>query len=1246
VSETSANVGNLVAYLRLQDGTFIADSAKASEALARIGASGEKAAVGVDTAEQAVARVSAATLAATAGLRDTSGALITAADSSSRLQVAQLRLTAASERYNALLLDGTASTARLAGAQASLVASTERYNTVLAQEAAALGAADAALVGTGVAAGEAAVGMSAFRTSVVSAVETLGKLGLLIGAFEAVKVSIDLVKEGAAFQREMLLIQTLAGQSAGQVHALSASVLDMAASLGTAPDALANSLYHIISTGLTGAAALDAMAIAAEGAKVGMASVEDTTNALTSTVASGIPGISSMSQAMGQLTAIVGAGDMKFQDLNEALGSGLLTVVKGYGLSLNDTGAALAVFGDNNIRGANAATMLRMAVQALAVPAKGGTKALESLGISSGQLAKDMQEGGLNKAVTDLHGALNAAGISAEQSGQILTQAFGKRAGPGLEVLLGQFDRFETKVAAVAAGGEEFGRAWEATTQTVAFQFDRLWTEIRVAGIKAFDALQPGIAAAVQWLGTELPKAAGAARDFLAPIGQELGAVLIPALRYTADVLGYVGAALGAVTGFLKENSGAVQIAVVAIGGMWLAWKGYQVVTAAAGIVRAALSAIGERAVYAKAQLEAVATGGSAVSYEVYSARVVAAEKLKEATITASAAAQTAAVDAAAASQAAAWMASAASISASTVETDTALAESAAAAASSAAVASAAANAKATASEQAATRTAAAEAEAALAFKTAAAEETAAAGGMSLAAGAALGVLGVAVTVGTLLWQRHSAAAAADKAAVDGLTAAINEDSGALGVNSQKFVEHALQSAGAYDAAKQLGLSLQTVTQAALGNKDAIAAVNGALDPMIALQKNTGTVTAEMSDKVFKSSYAINQNGDAAKKLQDILGSTNGNIRDARDAYQQLAEANGTVADKTLTTADAAATAAGKAEADAAAKILETNAANDLAYALGTLDKSALSLDQSQTRTQSGLNGLIKAHAAVADQVAKGTLANDDNIGSLSQLTVVGEANRAVIQSRVSDILAESDAMTKNKDSTADVIARVEELSAKLLEQAGAAGFNKDEVQLMIDKLLALPAAAPPPVDITVRTGAAQAAVDALLGSLSQVAVLSAAGAPRGDMYLGASAAPAPAAKAAGGLITGPGTGTSDSVPLMGSNGEFMMQASAVDKYGVNFMSMLNTGSAPISLPPSSGVMQAQASKSGTQGGDPALLREVQELRRTVHQQTDAMAQLTTAQTHALAGASYGSASQLGSSLARQSRAGSSDSGQ
>ncbi|MEV4974452.1 hypothetical protein [Streptomyces scopuliridis] len=49
-----------------------------------------------------------------------------------------------------------------------------------------------------------------------------------------------------------------------------------------------------------------------------------------------------------------------------------------------------------------------------------------------------------------------------------------------------------------------------------------------------------------------------------------------------------------------------------------------------------------------------------------------------------------------------------------------------------------------------------------------------------------------------------------------------------------------------------------------------------------------------------------------------------------------------------------------------------------------------------------------------------------------------------------------------------------------------------------------------------------------------------------------------------GGLLQGPGTSTSDSILLWGSNGEYMIKAASVVKYGERFMDDLNAGRIPV----------------------------------------------------------------------------------
>lgn len=51
---------------------------------------------------------------------------------------------------------------------------------------------------------------------------------------------------------------------------------------------------------------------------------------------------------------------------------------------------------------------------------------------------------------------------------------------------------------------------------------------------------------------------------------------------------------------------------------------------------------------------------------------------------------------------------------------------------------------------------------------------------------------------------------------------------------------------------------------------------------------------------------------------------------------------------------------------------------------------------------------------------------------------------------------------------------------------------------------------------------------------------------------------------AQGGLVTGPGTGTSDSINARLSNREFVMKAAAVKRFGVDFMDQINAGNLPV----------------------------------------------------------------------------------
>lgn len=92
---------------------------------------------------------------------------------------------------------------------------------------------------------------------------------------------------------------------------------------------------------------------------------------------------------------------------------------------------------------------------------------------------------------------------------------------------------------------------------------------------------------------------------------------------------------------------------------------------------------------------------------------------------------------------------------------------------------------------------------------------------------------------------------------------------------------------------------------------------------------------------------------------------------------------------------------------------------------------------------------------------------------------------------------------------------------------------------------------------------------------------------------------------ASGGMIRGRGTSKSDSIPINASNGEFVMQASAVRKFGAPFMDAINAGRVPAFA---SGGMVGSSPISGSASG---TIVEVYDQRKNgeqveVNEETDA----------------------------------------
>lgn len=402
----------------------------------------------------------------------------------------------------------------------------------------------------------AATGFGGRMKSAGAEMAAVGKTLTKYLTLPIVAIGAAQTKMAVDFQSSMELLHTQAGLPQKDVAALSAGVLKLATQVGVTPSTLSTGLFHVVSQGIKGTGEqLSVLKVAAQGSAMGMANMEDATNALGAILVNRIPGVHDVGQAMGEMNAIVGSGDMHFQDLADALGTALPSAASIAGVSLVQMGAGLAVLGDSNIRGAKAGTELASAIRLMAAPSTAAAKAFGKVGLSATQLADDIRSGGLVKALGDLRDHL--AGLSKSQQMLDLVHMFGGKQATAVMTLLNQFDRLKTKVADIDAGGNKFASDWAAYTQTAAYKMNVLGASMSAAGISIGNILLPFVSKAVITL-TDL------ANKFSALPGPVKDAILVMAgvVAVVGPVIGAIGS-LATAIGFLAANP--IVLAVTAI---------------------------------------------------------------------------------------------------------------------------------------------------------------------------------------------------------------------------------------------------------------------------------------------------------------------------------------------------------------------------------------------------------------------------------------------------------------------------------------------------------------------------------------------------------------------------------------------------------------------------------------------------------------------------------------------------------
>jgi TP901 family phage tail tape measure protein len=267
--------------------------------------------------------------------------------------------------------------------------------------------------------GEAEAGMTAVTKSG-------GFGGMSTGALAATAAVVGLgavtVHMAADFEQATNRLTTSAGETRSNLGMVSDGILNMAGGVGFTAQQLAQAMYTVDSAGFHAADSLTILKASAEGAKIEQADLGTTVDAVTTSLVDYHLGADQAATVMSKLVTAVGEGKTTLQELAGSLHS-VTPLASNLHISLDEVTAAVATMTVHGMSADQATQNLADTIRHLANPTQVMTAEMGQLGLSSMQLAANLQDPNVG-----LHGVLE----------QIYTTIM-QHMGPAGNVLLGTF---------------------------------------------------------------------------------------------------------------------------------------------------------------------------------------------------------------------------------------------------------------------------------------------------------------------------------------------------------------------------------------------------------------------------------------------------------------------------------------------------------------------------------------------------------------------------------------------------------------------------------------------------------------------------------------------------------------------------------------------------------------------------------------------------------------------------------------
>ena len=399
------------------------------------------------------------------------------------------------------------------------------------------------------------VKVSEFADKAVAAGEKVSRMGsAMIPVSAALAAGAGAAfKFGSDFDATMTRVAVLTDIGIGGVGKMSAAVQAMSGTVATGPQALADGLMVVASTGLTGAKALDVLKASAIASAVGLGDTKDVSRAVTAAIKAYGDANMTAEQATNKLFIAVRAGGAEASSFAGTLGN-VVGVASQMGVSFDEVLASIATFTRLGVSAETATTGLRATIMSLLSPGAAAREQFVTLGTSIEEVRKRIKEQGLAAALEDLlertHGNIDALGeiIPETRALASVLGSVGTQADATSDIL----HQLRTETGAL-------DKAMVVVGQTIDFKWRQAMADAQNAAIRLFGAFREQFVGLVEWAGRGTSALAGVIEQLntMSPVAKTAGAAIVGIGILAAPALLALGTAIK-VIGFSLSGLGTI----------------------------------------------------------------------------------------------------------------------------------------------------------------------------------------------------------------------------------------------------------------------------------------------------------------------------------------------------------------------------------------------------------------------------------------------------------------------------------------------------------------------------------------------------------------------------------------------------------------------------------------------------------------------------------------------------------------